>query len=143
MELETRRKIAWAGLTFIGFVSALPILGEVLSVAAWSGVNAAIVLYLVLACVGALGLLIGVAGAFSRRELFVWITGSSAASIVALTMVLLSTFLFGRAHTVSLNARMSVGPVHGPILAFYAFAVLACAAVASVASRKVRERRGL
>jgi len=141
MEVSTRRKIAWAGLTFVGFLGALPILGEVLGAAAWRGLNLAMVLYILLAGAGALGLLTGVAGAFSRAKVFVWITGSSAAAVVALCMVLLFSFLLGRAHGVLLSARMAIGPVRAPILAFYAFAILSCSAVASAASRKLSALR--
>jgi hypothetical protein len=136
MSQATRRLIE-ASLTFLGFLSALPLLAMIGGTAAWNGFNLAVALYIFFGCAGALGLLIGAIGIFSERIVFAWIADTGAVLIACIGLLFLGGFLFGRDKSVPLDSPIYFGGIRAPIVALYCSAVLICGIVVWFSSRRI------
>ena len=134
------RSVLQSLLSFISFLSALPILAMLLGGAAWNGVNFVVILYMVLAATGSLGLLAGTVTAFSNKSVFAWITGISALATFCLSLLFLLSFLFTRDPAVPLNDPMGIGPIQLPTIALYGFALIFCSMVIFLCVRVIRDR---
>ena len=77
-------QLSW---TLLSLVSALPILGMTLGNAAWNGVNFWVGLYLVVSCLGILGLILGFYGAFSNKPVVLMTTALGSWCIAILSVV--------------------------------------------------------
>jgi len=134
------RSVIQSSLSFISFLSALPILAFIMGAAAWNGVNFVVILYMFLSIGGSLGLLSGTVTAFSPRPVFAWITGISALAIFSLSLLFLLSFLFTRDPAVPLNDPMGIGPFQLPTIALYGFALIFCSMVIFLCVRVIRDR---
>lgn len=128
-------------LTFLGFVSALPLLTMIGGTAAWNGINLAVALYILFGCAGALGLLIGAVGVFSGRIVFAWIADAGAVFIACIGLICLSGFLFSRDKSVASDSSIYIAGIKAPLVAVYCSSVLICGMVIWFSSRKICKAR--
>jgi hypothetical protein len=136
----TRRTAVQAGMTFVAFLSALPILADIVGTAAWNSVNFAVAVYLALAFFGTIGLLTGTVTGFFKKPIFAWMTGLSAAAIFCLSLLFLLSFLFSRTEGVPLSDPLIFGSIQTPIIVFYGFAMLCCSVVGVFSLKKIRSK---
>jgi hypothetical protein len=138
--LSGGQRVVFSALNLVAFLSAFPVAGLIAGASAWSGVNWAVAIYLILALFGLLGLLVSIVSAFCRRVFWQWITVASAACLVILALILLAGFLFGRDPSVPISDPITVGGVKGPLIMFYVFALISCSAAGLVAFKRARNR---
>jgi hypothetical protein len=74
--------------TAASLATALPIVGMVLGGAAWGGVNAMMITYLLVSMGSFLGLFSGLFAAFSKRTVLSWVTCLSGAGLALMSLVL-------------------------------------------------------
>jgi hypothetical protein len=128
-QLSKGRLILHAAVTFLAFISSLPVLGDVLGGAAWGGFNLVVCLYLFFSIVGSFGLFFGTFTTFARKPVYRWITGFSALFIGLLSVIFLCGFLFGRDKSLPLNDPLFIGGLQIPIIGLYGFAIVLCITV--------------
>src|SRR5438270_1806973 len=113
--------------TIVAIISAVPILLEVVGIAAWNGVNFALVVYLFVSSAGVLALIASLCSPWLHSAVFQWITWFGAIGIAGLGLVFAAGFAFGRDPQVPWNRSVGIGPIEVPLLALYGFAFASCA----------------
>src|SRR5947209_3573890 len=108
--------------TIVAIISAVPILLDVVSTAAWNGVNFALVAYLFVSSAGVLALIASLCSPWLHSAVFQWITWFGAIGIAGLGLVFAAGFAFGRDPQVPWNSSVGIGPIEIPFLALYGFA---------------------
>ena len=139
----TDNKLLWGVLTFLGFLSSVPILMETLGNAAWNGVNFAMALYLLIATIGFFGLLTSLVTIRSRKSVFLWIAASSAIAVGGLSLLFLGSFVLSRTRGVPLMDSFIIASVPMPVIAYYGFAVACCSVLAVASLQKLRGQRAV
>src|SRR5438270_2701044 len=81
--------------TIVAIISAVPILLEVVGIAAWNGVNFALVVYLFVSSAGVLALIASLCSPWLHSAVFQWITWFGAIGIAGLGLVFAAGFAFG------------------------------------------------
>lgn len=125
--------------TVVSLATALPIVGTVLGDAAWNGVNAIMITYLVVSVGSFLGLFLGMFAALFQRKLLTWITCISGLAIAVMSVMLSYGFVFRRAHEVPLTDSLYVAGLHAPTLVFYGAAFI-CSSIEALLYRPLTRR---
>jgi hypothetical protein len=112
--------------TLVSLASSVLILGMVVGLAAWSGINFAVGLYLFFSFGGTIGLFAGFLAAFSTKRLVSWITCVSALAVAGVSGFLGLGFLFYRPPGVPLNSPIFIGGLSVPLLLVYCVALVCC-----------------
>jgi hypothetical protein len=127
----------------LALAGGLIILGDSLGYAAWNGVNFVMVIYLVLALAGSMGLVAALTRSTSRKPLFTWIGGLSAFAIACVALVFLLGFLFRRDSSLPLNEEAAMFGIHAPLVAFYGFSICSCSIQTLLSIFKYRQLKTL
>lgn len=116
-------QVAWMLLALAG---GILILGDSLGYAAWNGVNFVMVIYLIVALIGCVGLIVAIIKSTSRRSSFAWIGALSSFAIASVALIFLWDFVFRRDSSLPINESVKKFGIHAPLLAFYSFSICAC-----------------